>query len=91
MLDPWVGSEAMDPAQPDPSASLEKIKAIRLSYISQVTDLLDIDQMGGRKQRSATDAVITLTHDIELAKNQGNTLSCLMLDVKGAFDHISIY
>ena len=69
----------------------EKIIAIRLSHISQVTDLLDMDQMGGRKQRSAIDAVITLTHNIELAKNQGNTLSCLMLDVKGAFDYISIY
>ena len=69
----------------------EKIMATRLSHISQVTDLLDIDQMGGRKKRSVIDAVMTLTHNIELAKNQGNTLSCLMLDVKGAFDHISIY
>ena len=47
--------------------------------------------MRGRKQRSAIDAVMTLTHDIELARNQGNTLSCLMLDVKDAFDHISIH
>ena len=47
--------------------------------------------MRGRKQRSAIDAVITLTHDIELAKNQGNTLSCLMLDVKEAFDYISVH
>ena len=69
----------------------EKIMTTRLSHISQVTDLLDIDQMGGRKKRSAIDAVMTLTHNIELAKNQGNTLSCLMLDVKGAFDYISIY
>ena len=34
---------------------------------------------------------MTLTHDIELVRNQGNTLSCLMLDVKGAFDHISVH
>ena len=47
--------------------------------------------MGGRKKRSAIDAVITLIHNIELTKNQGNTLSCLMLDVKGAFNYISIY
>lgn len=65
--------------------------ATRLSHISQITNLLDMDQMGGRKQRSAIDAVMTLTHDIELVNNQGNTLSCLFLDVKGAFDHISIH
>ena len=69
----------------------EKIMTTRLLHISQVTDLLDMDQMGGRKQRSAINAVMTLIHNIELAKNQGNTLSCLMLDVKGVFDHISIY
>ena len=63
----------------------------RLSYISQVTDLLDIDQMKGKKQRSAIDAVMTLTHDIELVRNQSNTLSCLMLDVKEAFNHISVH
>ena len=67
----------------------EKIMATRLSHISQVTDLLDMNQMRGRKKRSVINAVMTLTHNIELAKNQGNTLSCLMLDVKGAFDHIS--
>ena len=68
----------------------EKIMITRLSHISQVTDLLDMNQMRDRKQRSAIDAVMTLTHDIELAKNQGNTLSCLMLDVKGAFNYISM-
>ncbi|SLM36388.1 reverse transcriptase [Lasallia pustulata] len=67
----------------------EKIMAIRLSYLSQISDLLDTDQSGGRKQRSAVDAVMALTHDIELARNQKQTLSCLFLDVKGAFDHVS--
>ena len=32
---------------------------------------------------------MSLTHDIELARTQSNTVSCLMLDVKGAFDHVS--
>ena len=41
----------------------EKIMATRLSH------LLDMNQMGGRKQKSAIDAVMTLIHDIELAKN----------------------
>ena len=47
----------------------EKIMTTRLSHISQVTNLLDMNQMGGRKKRSAINAVITLIHDIELAKN----------------------
>ena len=49
----------------------------------------DIDQTEGRKQRSAIDAVMSLTHDIELARTQSNTVSCLMLDIKRAFDHLS--
>ena len=47
--------------------------------------------MRDRKQRSAIDAVMTLTHDIELVRNQSNTLSCLMLDVKEAFNHILVH
>ena len=69
----------------------EKIMTARLSHRSQVTDLLDKDQMKGRKQRLAVNAVMTLTHDIKLTNNESNTLSCLLLDVKGAFNHISIH
>ena len=46
--------------------------------------------MGGRKQRSAIDAVMCLTHDIQLANNNNKVLSALLLDVKGAFDHVSL-
>ena len=42
----------------------EKIIAIRLSYIAETFDLLDADQMGERRQKSAIDAVMTLVHDI---------------------------
>ena len=61
----------------------------RLSYLSQVSELLDIDQTEDRKQRSVIDAVMSLTHNIELARTQSNTVSCLMLNVKGAFNHVS--
>ena len=60
----------------------------RLSYLSQVSELLDIDQTGDRKQRSAIDAVMSLTHDIELVRTKSNTVSCLMLKVKRAFNHV---
>ena len=68
----------------------EKIMTTRLSYLGQITDLLDCDQTEGRKQMSAIDAVLALTHDIESARNRGEVLSCLLLDVKGAFDHVSL-
>ena len=42
----------------------EKIIVTRLSYLGETTDLLYPEQMGGRKKRSAIDAVMALTHDI---------------------------
>ena len=67
----------------------EKILATRLAYFAP--EMLDADQMGGRKQRSATDAVLALVHNIEMAKTRKNTVSYLLLDVKGAFDHVLIH
>ena len=67
----------------------EKIVATRLSYLATTSDLLYYDQIGGRKQRSAIDAVLSLVHDVQLAKSQGLITSALFLDVKGAFDHVS--
>lgn len=45
--------------------------------------------MGGRKQRSAVDAGMTLLSDIELNKTDRKLTSCLMMDVKGAFDFVN--
>jgi len=42
----------------------EKIIATRLSKLAEVSDLLYKDQMGERRQRSAVDAALCLTHDI---------------------------
>ena len=67
----------------------EKIVATRLSYFAATSDLLYQDQIGGRKQRSAVDAVLSLVHDVQLAKSKGLVTSALFLDVKGAFDHVS--
>ena len=46
--------------------------------------------MGGRKNQSAIDAVMNVVHDIEIANRNKNVLSCLLLNVKGAFDFFSI-
>ena len=42
----------------------EKIIAARLSYTAETSDLLDVDQIDGRRQKSAIDAVLSLVHDI---------------------------
>jgi hypothetical protein len=69
----------------------EKIIAVRLSYTAELNDkLLNFDQMKGKKQRSAIDAVLNLVHDAQMTKNRGNTLICLLLNVKGAFDHVAL-
>jgi hypothetical protein len=67
----------------------EKIIAKRLSYLSEANQLLHMQQMGGRRQRTAIDAAMALTHDIQCAKNVKRITSVLFLDVKGAFDHVS--
>src|SRR6266487_617298 len=67
----------------------EKIIATRLSYIAETSDLLDSDQMGSRRQKSAIDAVMTLIHDIQLAKHENRVTSVLFMNIKGAYDHVS--
>ena len=63
----------------------EKIVANRLAYLGENLSLLYTEQMGGRKNHSAIDAVINVVHDIEIANRNKNVLLCLLLDVKGAF------
>jgi hypothetical protein len=41
--------------------------------------------MGGRRQKSAVDAVMALIHDIEAAKREKKITSELFIDIKGAF------
>ena len=45
--------------------------------------------MRDRKNRFAIDASLCLLHDIQNAKNSKNVFSCLFLDVKDAFNHVS--
>ncbi len=69
----------------------EKIIAVQLSYTAEINDkLLDFDQIRDRKQRSAINAVLNLVHDAQMTKSRGNTLICLLLDVKEVFDHVAL-
>jgi hypothetical protein len=64
--------------------------ATKLEYLAETTDLLHSEQIGGRSQKSAIDAAMALTHDIQLTKTEDLKSFCLFLDIKGAFDHVSI-
>ena len=67
----------------------KKIIVKRLSYLKQMSNMLDFDQIEERKNRSAIDAILNLTHDIQLTLKQKLITSCLFLNVKKAFDHVS--
>ena len=61
-----------------------------LFSFNNLTRLLDIEQMGGRKNYSSIDAVMNVVHDIDTASRNKNVLSCLLLDIKGTFDFVTI-
>jgi hypothetical protein len=67
----------------------EKIIANRLAIYSEERQILHPNQLGGRRQRSAIDAVLSLVNQIEEAKSKKHITSVLFLDVKGAFDNVS--
>jgi hypothetical protein len=60
---------------------LEKLMASRLSGMAETHDLLHPDQIGGRPQRSAIDAAMALTHDVEMGRSKRLTTTALFLDV----------
>ncbi|EDN93481.1 hypothetical protein SS1G_09348 [Sclerotinia sclerotiorum 1980 UF-70] len=68
----------------------ERILAQRLSYLAETTQLLHYSQMGGKQKKSAIDTAILLTTEIERNSRSKKKTSTLFLDVKGAFDHISM-
>jgi hypothetical protein len=67
----------------------ERILAQRLSYLAETTTLLHPTQIGGRQKKSAIDAALLLTNEAELNRRAKQKTSTLLLDVKGAFDHVA--
>jgi hypothetical protein len=61
-----------------------------LTYLAGYTDILNCEQFGSKKQTSALDAAMSLLHDIQLAKSEKKITSVLFIDIKEAFDHVSI-
>ncbi len=68
---------------------VEKVVAQELSQYCEKYSKLHPGQMGGRKERSAIDAVATLIHTVQEKWEEKKLAAALFMDVKGAFDHVS--
>ena len=68
----------------------EKIMITRLSHLEEITNLLYKKHMRERKKTSAINAVLALVYDAEEAINNNKIFSYLLLDVKEAFDYVTL-
>ena len=64
---------------------LTAILAEQLMYYAEEYNLLPANHFGGRKGRTATDAVHLLVHNIKGAWRKGKVMAVLFLDIEGAF------
>ncbi|EED14170.1 reverse transcriptase, putative [Talaromyces stipitatus ATCC 10500] len=66
----------------------EKLVAELITNFAEAQDLFHDGQFGGRRQRSAIDAVACLVEEIHQAWANGKLAAALFMDIKGAFDHV---
>ncbi len=59
-----------------------------ITDFAETQGLFHEGQFGGRRQRSAVDAVACLIGEIEQAWGEGKLGACLFMDIMGAFDHV---
>jgi len=71
------------------SKILERIMNSRLSCVARVTGLLNPHQCGLLAGLSASNAVTTITHEVETLQMAGRKVSRLFLDIKGGFDNVN--
>jgi hypothetical protein len=67
----------------------ERILAQRLGHLAETITLLHPSQIGGRLKKSAIDAALLLTNEVEVNRRLKRKTTTLFLDVKGAFDHVA--
>jgi hypothetical protein len=70
---------------------MEKIIARRLAVMAEFKTLLHMHQIGGRRQKSAINAVIVLIQKVQAnwrTRKRGSITSVLTLDVKNAYPTI---
>lgn len=65
---------------------LERLFARRVAYAAIKAGIMNPQQFGALPGRSAADLAACVTHDIEMALQQGLTATLVTMDVKGAFD-----
>jgi ribonuclease HI len=68
---------------------VEKVAAEAIADHCETTGSLHPGQMGGRKQRSAVDAVACLIQNTHDAWKRKQLMAALFMDVAGAFDHVN--
>src|SRR5258707_5949973 len=68
--------------------TLERVQVHRLSYYTAKYKLFPSTQYGGITGRSAQDAIMTVTHDIEAAWNHDQAVTMLTFNITGFFDTI---
>ncbi len=68
---------------------VEKLVAQELSLYCEEHSKLHPGQMGGRKERSAIDAVATLVYNVQERWEEKKLAAALFIDIKGAFNHVS--
>jgi len=70
----------------------KKIVITRIDYLTKNSlynkDILNYKQIRGKKQRLVIDIALNLVYNAQIIKNRGNTLSCLLINVKEAFNYI---
>lgn len=67
---------------------LESVVAERLSYAAETYGLLPTNHFGGRKKRSAEQALMTLQEYIYAAWRRKHVVSAISFDVKGAYNGV---
>ncbi len=71
----------------------KRIIATRIAYLAENSlyskNILNYKQIENKKQKLAINAITNIIHDIQIINNRDNILSCLLIDVKEAFNSIS--
>ena len=57
--------------------------------MSETHQLLHNDQIGERQQHSAVDAAMALAYEVNEVRHDKESVSILLMDVRGAFDNVS--
>ena len=68
---------------------VEKIMTKCLIFDAGKYNLMPFNQFGGHSNASCLDTGLSLTHDINEAKQKGLVSSFLAIDIKGFFDHVN--